>query len=135
MIKIANVQIEFFNTLNVIDCNLLYCKVFVILYQLSSTASHYVDNYTYAQTIEAVNKVFSNFSNYFIKEDKNVKTFLLTNNINKTFAKSYKILTLKNGVKKYCKYKFRKKKFNDFKIKLKKIKWIDNLNNWLKGRK
>lgn len=135
MIKMVNSQCGFFDSLNIIDSQKKFCKEYVLLISLGYVVTHYLTHYSFNKALEMTSKVFNCYENLLKEKDVEFELFLKKVTQDKTLVSAYKILTLKNGVKKYCKYKYRLRKVAAIKTNLKKIKILNDLNNWLKGRK
>ena len=133
-IEVSKSQVGFFEILPVDHLPIRNIIINTLLFNIETTSTHYLSHYSYKKLKFAISDIIYNFKCYFNKNDKCINKFLLFID-KKHLIKVYKILTSKNGVEKYCKYKLRQKRINDFKIKLKQIKIINGLNNLIKGRK
>ena len=134
MIKDNYTQIEFFNSLHVNDMVKKCYSVYRVIFSFEYASSHYLRNYTYQKAVEGVKAIYNRFVYFFNSQEQEVYDFLKKFSTDRKLNVLYKILTSKNGVEKYCKYKLRQKRINDLKISLKKIKIINDLNNFIKGR-
>ena len=130
-IKDITARVNFFNGLDICDVRKLYYNVSTVLVCLEYVSNQYLKSFTYKDTLEAVEKVYNSFNYVFKKKNLEVEKLLAQTSQQKT----YNILVLKDGAVKYCEYKLKQKRINDFKAKLKKIKLINSLNNFIKGRK
>ncbi len=127
IIPVTQTKIKFFSFLNINETikKGLCCRC--IIGGIDDVSHHYLERFNYKKTIEVTSQYFRFFESSYVKNDKDVKTFLSTLLNGKTCLKIYKILSSYNGVKKYCRY-------TKFKIMLKKIKLVNKLYNLLKGR-
>ena len=134
IIKVSSAQIAFFNNLNIDENVKLCCNTNIALTDMEIIANHYITHYSYDVAIEVIEKAFIYLKQYFIKRNNDVAKFIEDVNGDGTYCKAYSLLSSKNGLKKYCKYKINYKKFNNFKAKLKKIKVVKCLVGLVKGK-
>lgn len=134
MIKIACAQIGFYNILRV-DKKLITCyNTYAILVVMGYAFNHHFTHFNYKKAEKALTEMYNYFNCYFENKSKVVADYIC-NKKNTDLINAYKLLTSKNGLKKYCKYKLKQKRINNFKVRLKKIRLINDLNNFIKGRK
>lgn len=134
ILKVFEARIRFCDHLSLSDdCKACY-NLFTIMNYMEFVVNNYLHHYNYEKAVETLTKMYNNFAKYFIKKEKVVEDFISYKN-GKRLLKAYRLLSSKNGVEKYCKYKLRQKRINDFKTKLKQVRIINSLNNLIKGRK
>ncbi|MBR5438689.1 MAG: glycosyltransferase family 2 protein [Clostridia bacterium] len=128
IIAVTQAKIKFFSFLNISETikKGLYWRC--IIGGIDDASHHYLEGFNYKKTIEVVSQFLKFFESFYIKNDKDTETVLVTLPNGRTCLTIYKLLWSFNGVKKYCTY-------TKFKIMLKKVKLINKLNNFIKGRK
>ena len=128
IVEDVKTQINFFTSLNIDETISRGASCRCIISGIDYVFHHYFKYFSYEKAVEFTNQFFKNFETFFINKDKNIEMFLINTFNGKTTLNIYKKLVSNNGVLKYCKY-------TKLKMNLKKIKILNRLNNWLKGRK
>ena len=128
IIAVTQAKIKFFSSLNIDETikKGLYCRC--IVGGIDDASHHYLERFNDKKTIEIVSEFLRFFESYYVKNDKDTEAILIKLLHGKTCLTIYKLLCSSNGVKKYCRY-------TKIKIKLKKVKLINKLYKFIKGRK